>query len=428
MRLDPDRPDLRGAVARLANGPDRAADAFEPSQEAAERAATSYDVAGYARTRGHTGGAVSKLNPYVTWGVFTLRELQDLVQRGHPVLDADLRKFLDELGWKAFFREAFRALGGSVYRSLEPIKARRNPERPGAPAGALDGTSGLGCIDAIAHELIETGYLHNYARLGYASWWVHVAGHDWRPGEAFFYRHLLDGEPGPNALSWQWVASTFSAKPFVTNAAGLQRAGLPGCEGTALDAPREALAARYGGGRVPRPREQPHARPGPMLPWLVREGSPGAAVLLHGERLSLQARPLAERPGAPAIVALDARRLAQERPAAPRLRFGLGLACDLARRLREEGRDVRLLLAEDEDEIAAAAADLGADGVLAPDSWHPGTWRTLERLDARLPVAVRPEAPFAEAEGSLRSFSAYWKRARDQVRARAPRAPSGERP
>ncbi|NBC94728.1 MAG: deoxyribodipyrimidine photo-lyase, partial [Deinococcus-Thermus bacterium] len=237
MRLDPDRPDLRGAVARLADGPDRAADAFEPSQAAAERAAASYDVSGYARTRGHIDGAVSKLNPYVTWGVFTLRELQDVVQRGRPVLDADLRTFLDELGWKAFFREAFRALGGRVYRSLEPIKAERNPELPGAPDGALDAATGLGCIDAIAHELIETGYLHNYARLGYASWWVHVAGHDWRPGEAFFYRHLLDGEPGPNALSWQWVASTFSGKPFVTNAAGLARAGLPGCEGTALDAP-----------------------------------------------------------------------------------------------------------------------------------------------------------------------------------------------
>jgi deoxyribodipyrimidine photo-lyase len=426
MRLDPDRPDLSGVVSRLADGPDRATDTFEPSQEAAERAAAAYDVAGYARTRGHADGAVSKLNPYVTWGVFTLRELQEIVQRGHPVLDADLSKFLDELGWKAFFRAAFRALGGRVYRSLEPIKTPRNPERVGAPDGAFDGTTGLGCIDRIATELTETGYLHNYARLGYASWWVHVAGHDWRPGEAFFYRHLLDGEPGPNALSWQWVASTFSGKPFVTHAAGLARAGLPGCEGTVLDAPREALAARYAGDRVTRPREQPHASPGPMLPRLVREGSPGAAVLLHGERLSLRAKPLAERPGAPAVVALDARRLAQERPAAPRLRFALGLATDLARRLREQGREVRLLVAEDEDEIAAAAAELGADGLIAPDTWHPGTWRTLERLDARLPVAVRPEAPFAEVEGSLRSFSAYWKRARGQVRSRAPRPPSGQ--
>jgi deoxyribodipyrimidine photolyase len=81
------------------------------------------------------GGAVSKLNPYVTWGVFTLREHQDLVQRDRPVLDADLREFLDELGWKSFFRAAFRALGGTAYRSLEPIKTRRDPERSGAPNG-----------------------------------------------------------------------------------------------------------------------------------------------------------------------------------------------------------------------------------------------------------------------------------------------------
>jgi deoxyribodipyrimidine photo-lyase len=429
MRLDPDRADPARHPAPLYVGPTRPPAGPEPSQEAAERAAASYDVAGYARSRGRVDGNVSRLNPYVTWGVLTPRELQDVVQRRHPVLDADLRKFLAELGWKAFFRAAFRALGGRVYRSLEPPKVPRDGARTGAPPGALDGTTGLGCIDRIARELIETGALHNYARLGFASWWVHGAGHAWQPGEAFFYRHLVDGEPGPNALSWQWVASTFSAKPFLTNAAALRRAGIPGCEGTPLDASREELAARIGArGPAPRPRAQPRARPGAMLPGLVREPVPGAAVLLHAERLSLRARPLAELPGAPAIVVLDGRRLRSERPAYLRLRFAAELAADLARRLREEGRPVRLLLADDEDEVAAAAAELGAAGIAAPDSWHPGTWRTLQRLDARLPVAVRPEPPFAEVEGSLRSFSAFWKRAEAQVLDRVPAGPSDERP
>jgi deoxyribodipyrimidine photo-lyase len=61
-------------------------------------------------------------------------------------------------------------------------------------------------IDHFSNELVTTGYLHNHARMWFAAWWVHQARLPWQSGAAFFYRHLLDGDPASNTLSWRWVA------------------------------------------------------------------------------------------------------------------------------------------------------------------------------------------------------------------------------
>ncbi len=403
-----------------------------PRHGVAEAALAAYDVRGYAGTRNHLDGNVSRLSPWITWGTFTLAEVEAAVEARHPVMDRDLAKFLDELGWKAYARAWFGAYGARVFAPIEPYKYPTPPKRRGPPAGALDGTTGLPCIDRIVRELLETGYLHNHARLWFAAWWVHVAGHDPRDGEAFFRRHLLDGEPGPNALGWQWVASTFGGKPYLANAANMRRNGLDGCEGTPLDAGYEALAKRYLGGHARggyarRPRDVPRSRPGPRRPELTGPAPDAPAVLLHAERLSLRATPLQAYRDRPVVVVLDRRRLERERPAAGRLAFALGLAGDLVRHLRDEGRDARLLLARHEDEIAELVRDQGAEGVVAPGSWHPGTWSTLARLHQRLPVRVEVEPGYADVEAPLRSFSSWWSVARPAVldRSRARRAEPG---
>jgi deoxyribodipyrimidine photo-lyase len=402
------------------------------SQDAAERALAAYDVRGYARTRNHLDGNVSRLSPWISWGTFTLPEVQAAIEARHPVLDRDLAKFLDELGWKAYARAWFGAYGARVFAPIEPYKYPTAAKRRGAPPGALDGTTGLACIDRIVRELLETGYLHNHARMWFAAWWVHVEGYDPRDGEAFFRRHLLDGEPGPNALGWQWVASTFGGKPYLVGIDNMRRNGLAGCEGTPLDAPFDELAQRYlggyaQGGYARRSREVPRSRPGPIRPELVGPAPDEPAVLLHAERLSRRAAALAAHPGRPVVVVLDRRRLARERPAAGRLGWALALAGDLVRGLRDEGRDARLLLAEDEDEIATVVRSLGARGVVAPDSWHPGTGATLARLHERLPVRIEPDPAYADVDASLRSFSAWWSEARPVVleRSRARRDEPG---
>jgi deoxyribodipyrimidine photo-lyase len=70
----------------------------------------------------------------------------------------------------------------------------------------MSGDSGVACMDLIARELIDTGYIHNHARMWWASFWIHVEKLPWELGADFFFRHLLDADPASNTLSWRWVA------------------------------------------------------------------------------------------------------------------------------------------------------------------------------------------------------------------------------
>ena len=71
---------------------------------------------------------------------------------------------------------------------------------------ALAARSGIDCFDAWVSELTGTGYLHNHARMWFASIWIFTLRLPWSLGAAFFLRHLLDGDPASNTLSWRWVA------------------------------------------------------------------------------------------------------------------------------------------------------------------------------------------------------------------------------
>jgi hypothetical protein len=53
---------------------------------------------------------------------------------------------------------------------------------------------------------VATGYLHNHARMWFASIWIFTLRLPWELGAAFFYEHLLDGDVASNTLSWRWVA------------------------------------------------------------------------------------------------------------------------------------------------------------------------------------------------------------------------------
>ena len=58
---------------------------------------------------------------------------------------------------------------------------------------------------------MATGYLHNHARMWFASIWIFTLRLPWELGAAFFYEHLLDGDVASNTLSWRWVAGLQTA-------------------------------------------------------------------------------------------------------------------------------------------------------------------------------------------------------------------------
>lgn len=388
---------------------------FSPTLEAAREQLKSFKLSGYAKTRNHVDGNISQLNPYVTWGVFTLRELQDALKgTGSP---QDYTKFVSELAWKSYFREGFLALGERVYESLEPYKYPTQ-KRDELPPALANGTTGLACIDEITAELKTTGFLHNHKRLWFAANLVHFENIEWWHGERLFYRYLLDGEPGPNALSWQWVASTFARKPYFFNAQNIRKYGHTACDGAVFDTSYEALDKKffdgYGdGGYAKRPQEQPQTVADWLLPSLVKKPGSKPLILLHAERLSDRAAVLAAAPDAPVLVLLDGQRFETEQPSFMRLHWAVSLAADLVNTLRERGREVELMVMETPQEVEGYARAKHCESLAAPDSWHPDTWKTLANLG--LPVSVVPDPVFAQVSASLRSFSSYWKKAQKEV-------------
>jgi deoxyribodipyrimidine photo-lyase len=67
--------------------------------------------------------------------------------------------------------------------------------------------------------VVETGYLHNHARMWFASIWIFTLGLPWRLGADFFYRLLLDGDAASNTLGWRWVAGLHTrGKPYPADA------------------------------------------------------------------------------------------------------------------------------------------------------------------------------------------------------------------
>ena len=114
------------------------------------------------------------------------------------------------------------------------------------PADLGAGRTGLACMDGFIAELHATGWLHNHARLWLAAYLVHWRRIRWQVGAAWFLRHLLDGDPASNNLSWQWVASSFSHKPYIFNRANLERySGGRYCASCALAAAGCPFEASY---------------------------------------------------------------------------------------------------------------------------------------------------------------------------------------
>lgn len=178
----------------------------------------------YAGSRNFLDGAVTRLSMYIRHGVLTLAE----VHRAALDKARDPRrivKFIQELAWRDYWQRVWRGIGDGIWLDREELKTGwRSEDYAGdLPDDIAAGSTGLACIDAFSRELAQTGYLHNHARMWMAAYVVHWRRIRWQAGARWFLFHLLDGDPASNNLSWQWVASTFSAKPYFFNRENLEK-------------------------------------------------------------------------------------------------------------------------------------------------------------------------------------------------------------
>jgi len=151
---------------------------------------------------------VSVLSPYLRHRIITEAEVLAAVLRHHSPAAAE--KFIAEVCWRTYWKgwlERRPALWtqykADLHQTLNAVQTQSGL-RADWEAACL-GQTGIACFDHWAQELVTTGYLHNHARMWFASIWIHTLRLPWVLGADFFMRHLLDGDPASNTLSWRWV-------------------------------------------------------------------------------------------------------------------------------------------------------------------------------------------------------------------------------
>ena len=202
------------------------------------------DALSYGRNRNFLNGSVTHLSPYLRHGCLTLNETFAAIRQKSGLSAENL---LMQLAWRDYWQRVWTLRGNAIYSEMEPPKVALG-YAPLSDA-VKNGKTGLPCMDGFIADLLDTGYVHNHARMWLASYIVHHLKIDWREAADWFEAHLLDGDKASNHLSWQWVASTFSSKPYYFNKENLARyTGEKYCAACTascpFDASYEALQAR----------------------------------------------------------------------------------------------------------------------------------------------------------------------------------------
>jgi deoxyribodipyrimidine photo-lyase len=193
-------------------------------RKAAEEALRKIDPVAYAKTRNFLDGNVTKLSAYIRHGVLSLGEIREYVLK-RVKNPNDANKLIQELAWRDYWQRLYVKLENGIWQNQEEYKTGYLPADYTAklPEDITTGTTGLVCIDSFSQELRTTGYLHNHIRMWLAAYIIHWRRVEWQAGAKWFLQHLLDGDPASNNMSWQWVASTFSHKPYFFNRENLER-------------------------------------------------------------------------------------------------------------------------------------------------------------------------------------------------------------
>lgn len=176
---------------------------FAPSAGRAYQNQRNYDFGPESHKR------VSQLSPYLRHRIISETEVIAAVLGQHAYPSAE--KFIQEIYWRTYWKGWLEHRPGVWHDYTHHVTALQSRLTTDADLHesyetAKQGRTGIEPFDAWIHELTTTGYLHNHARMWFASIWIFTLELPWQLGAEFFIHHLLDGDPASNTLSWRWVA------------------------------------------------------------------------------------------------------------------------------------------------------------------------------------------------------------------------------
>ncbi|MBS67857.1 MAG: deoxyribodipyrimidine photo-lyase [Pseudomonas sp.] len=156
----------------------------------------------------------SQLSAYLATGVISIRQcLHAALGYNQGELDSGstgATTWVNELLWREFYKHILVGYPRvSMHRAFRPeteaLPWRRAPDQLEA---WQQGRTGFPIIDAAMRQMQETGWMHNRLRMVVAMFLSKNLLIDWREGERWFMRNLIDGDLAANNGGWQWSAST----------------------------------------------------------------------------------------------------------------------------------------------------------------------------------------------------------------------------
>lgn len=199
------------------------------------------DPIAYGKTRNYLDGKVTYLSPYISRGVISTKQIaESVLKRGYDPKQIDV--FLKELAWRDYFQQVWMAIGDQINQDIK--QEQEGVSNFQIPRTIVKGNTGVKAVDYGIDRLYQTGYMHNHTRMFVASLACNLGKSHWMLPAKWMYYHLLDADWASNALSWQWVAGSFSSKKYYVNQETINRFSGFEQEHTFLDFSYEDLKER----------------------------------------------------------------------------------------------------------------------------------------------------------------------------------------
>ena len=169
---------------------------------------------------------VSRLSPAIRVRLISENEVARIALDEFGSLQG-CEKFVQEVNWRSYWRSwlelrpeiwtRYQSTRDEAQGNLAKVQRRRIEQIEA-------GEGGCEPMDNFARELVETGYMHNHARMWFAAYWIHTEKLPWELGADFFDRHLICACPASNTLSWRWVAGLHTrGKTYLARRSNLEK-------------------------------------------------------------------------------------------------------------------------------------------------------------------------------------------------------------
>jgi deoxyribodipyrimidine photo-lyase len=159
------------------------------------------NIKNYPRTHNELTHPTSQLSAYIKFGCVSIREVYKTFRSKHD--------FIRQLFWRDFYANILysfpHVLGSAMKPNYNKVFWHHNTSWFNK---WCKGETGYPVVDAGMRELLETGYMHNRARLITSSFLVKTLLIDWQQGEKHFATNLTDYDPASNNGNWQWTAGS----------------------------------------------------------------------------------------------------------------------------------------------------------------------------------------------------------------------------